>query len=953
MISGGDMKRIGCITLMIVLLVTGVSFAGVQEKNDNELRGIWVATVHNLDYPSKQTQSSHVFKQEAIEILDYCQSVGFNAVFLQVRPTGDALYPSNLVPWSKYLTGEQGLAPYGGFDPLKFWVEEAHRRGIELHAWFNPFRLSKEKEQTFSSDNIVAHRADFTVRHQGNLYLNPGVPEVRRHIKDVVMEVVTRYDIDGVHFDDYFYPGKDFQDQATYQKYKKNNQTLHEWRVESINTFIRSLGKEIHAKKPSVQYGVSPFAIWANKQSNTLGSNTRGNESLYAHCADTRTWVKNEWVDYIMPQIYWNIGFEIADYQVIADWWNQVVEGTSVDLFIGHAAYKTMNKDPESQWHGPYELKRQLDYNKVLKNVKGSVFFRYQDFINKPELRQLFQHMDGAFDPLRVNRQLVIGRPYYNLTTTATKYFIGGGSNPDQPLYCNGKLVKDRTELGYFGLYQPLHMGTNVFRFTQGDQTVIRTIQRYTYSSVPMQRAEIIPASIWPQTKTSKTPGQQVTLHARAPIGSRVTAHIGGKTYELLPTNDGGKHSPIYATSFTKTIEMPRPTGQPRVVNYGRVKYVMQYGQTTDVAYSPVPVAVIMDRAPYVALVRRNEVDSYADNTRKHGSHYLLLKGMKDYIIAEDGDLVQLQSGIWVKRTNVDIEQKILGNDCIKGVTSVSDGKQSVIEFQWPNRRMAWANYSHGELCVTFPSASFGVDFEGANTMVEKVECKRENDGVTYRLSLTNPEEFAGYYLKNTSDGVALILRKKFVAGTGAQPLKGSVIMIDPGHGGNDIGGVTLLGPNYSENSLMIYYSFLLKERLTSLGATVIMTRVDDASVSLADRLRYSRLILPDLFLSMHADSMGETRDLTKISGCSTFYKEAFAKSFAVSLREDVVSSMGRKDRGTHHMNFYVVRGTWCPSVLIEAAFMSHPEDFTQLMNPHYVARYVDQIAHSVVTYFQ
>lgn len=361
-----------------------------------DFRGLWVASVLNIDYPKEPATDAEVLKEEALAILEHAEGLGLNAIFLQVRPTADALYESKYFPVSKYLTGAQGTKPADAFDPLEFWVSEAHKRGMELHAWINPYRITRRTKEepshdfaSLSSDHPARKNSSWVVMHSdGNLYFDPGIPEVRSLVIDGAMEIIDGYDVDGIHFDDYFYPGKDFDDKSSFEKYGKGFEDIEEWRRENVNILIRELSMAIKERDGEVSFGISPVGIWANHQANPLGSDTRGMQSYYDQYADTRKWVKEGWIDYIAPQIYWNIGFPVADYSKLVDWWQEVVADTGVDLYIGHAAYRTGNTDPKSPWYGTEEIVRQLKLNELSPNVKGSIFFNYTAFSNNQALTE-------------------------------------------------------------------------------------------------------------------------------------------------------------------------------------------------------------------------------------------------------------------------------------------------------------------------------------------------------------------------------------------------------------------------------------------------------------------------------------------------------------------------------------------------------------------------------------
>lgn len=317
-------KPLLAIALICALALAGLGLAAqspaaaAQAERADEFRAVWVATVYRLDYPSRATTDPAVLKRDADAILQGCVDMGMNAVILQVRPSADALYPSELYPWSKYLTGTQGTAPKNGFDPLAYWVERAHALGLELHAWINPFRITKggaAEFQALTADHPAKLHPDWVVEYEGDYYFNPGLPEVREYIVRGAEELARKYDIDGIHLDDYFYPGSGFDDGAAYAKYGKGFSNIGDWRRDNVNQLVKTLGERIHAIDPGLSYGISPSGVWADKSSLPQGSNTTGGyESYYASYADSRKWVKEGWIDYICPQIYWYIGHKSMDY---------------------------------------------------------------------------------------------------------------------------------------------------------------------------------------------------------------------------------------------------------------------------------------------------------------------------------------------------------------------------------------------------------------------------------------------------------------------------------------------------------------------------------------------------------------------------------------------------------------------------------------------------------------
>jgi uncharacterized lipoprotein YddW (UPF0748 family) len=386
-------------TLIAAVALVCLRPAPVSAAPSGEFRGVWVPTVLSLNYPSQPTTDPETLRRDALLILDNAKDMGFNAVFFQVRPASDALYASALFPWSKYLTGAQGTAPANGFDPLAFIVQAAHERGLELHAWLNPYRITAETEDNaaLSANHPARLHPEWTVTHtDGRMYWNPGEPGAQQLIADGVREIIDNYAVDGVHIDDYFYPDANFDDAAAFAAYGAAYPSRTEWRNANTETTVRNIYNVVHGSGKNIVFGVSPIGIWANKSTTPLGSETKGGEALIQKFADTRGWVKRGIVDYIAPQIYWNIGYEIAEYTTLVNWWADTVAGTNVKLYIGQAAYRTGNADANSPWHGVDEISRQLAFNRAEENVSGYIMYAYKSFADNSALHTLIKELNNA-----------------------------------------------------------------------------------------------------------------------------------------------------------------------------------------------------------------------------------------------------------------------------------------------------------------------------------------------------------------------------------------------------------------------------------------------------------------------------------------------------------------------------------------------------------------------------
>jgi uncharacterized lipoprotein YddW (UPF0748 family) len=380
-------RRLAIALAALLTVITALPAAARPVTAVRELRGLWIASVANIDWPAKPGLPVTQQKADYVSLLDRARAAGVNAVFVQIRPTADSFYPSALEPWSQYLTGTQGRDP--GYDPLRFLVSEAHKRDLEFHAWFNPYRISLQGDLGKLAPNHPARlHPDWVVGYGRQLYYNPGIPAVRRFVEQVILDTTRRYDIDGVHFDDYFYPypvaGQQFPDQQTFARYGGGFADIGDWRRSNVNSLISELSFRIHAMKPWIAFGVSPFGIWRDARTDPTGSDTQGGvhdyDDLYA---DTRTWIRNRWVDYIAPQLYWPVGYTIADYAKLLPWWAHEVAGTGVSLYIGQAVYKIGAASPPA-WQDPAEMPRHIALDRATAGVRGDILYNATTLLADP-----------------------------------------------------------------------------------------------------------------------------------------------------------------------------------------------------------------------------------------------------------------------------------------------------------------------------------------------------------------------------------------------------------------------------------------------------------------------------------------------------------------------------------------------------------------------------------------
>ncbi len=367
-------------------------WAAAQSKP--EFRGVWVATVENIDWPSNKNLNSDSQKVEFIKLLEQHRANGMNALIVQVRPATDALYPSPYEPWSEWLTGKQGQPPVPYYDPLEFMLTETHKRGMEFHAWMNPYRAVFNINKTLvSATHITRLHPGWFLNYGDKKYFDPGNKEVQQYVTSLVTDVVKRYPVDAIHFDDYFYPyritGKEFPDDDTYRQ-SGTKLSKDDWRRSNVDSVIVMLSRAIKKENTQCQFGISPFGVWRNIDKDPDGSNTRAGQTNYDDLyADILLWLKKNWIDYVAPQIYWEFEQKNAPYQTVLDWWSTHTYGKN--CYIGLGIYKAGSN---AAWKDRTQLPRQIEALRNTPNIQGMIFFSSKSFDKNP---------NGWNDSLRLN----------------------------------------------------------------------------------------------------------------------------------------------------------------------------------------------------------------------------------------------------------------------------------------------------------------------------------------------------------------------------------------------------------------------------------------------------------------------------------------------------------------------------------------------------------------------
>ena len=386
---------------ILVYILSAIAVCTLSaESGPIPFRGAWIATVANIDWPSPEAVGNTEKQQsEMVWILDSLASLGINAIIFQVRPTSDALYYSELEPVAHWLTGTQGS--WGGqtpWDPLEWTIEEAHARNMEVHVWLNPYRVNLATTDTsiLAPNHLMRRHPEWFWCYNKQWYFDPGLDETREWICTIVQDIVERYDIQAIHMDDYFYPypvgGKTLPDEPTFTRIPRGYEDIKEWRRNNVDMAIQDISATIRECKPDVQFGISPFGVWRNADVDSTGSATKAGITNYDDLyANIRLWIQAGWIDYVLPQLYWEIGKKVADYEVLAHWWaNEIKLARELDpsntcrLYIGMAPYRLENANKKTPWGQGNEISRQMHLNRTIPEISGECFYSTRPLLRNP-----------------------------------------------------------------------------------------------------------------------------------------------------------------------------------------------------------------------------------------------------------------------------------------------------------------------------------------------------------------------------------------------------------------------------------------------------------------------------------------------------------------------------------------------------------------------------------------
>ena len=982
--------------------ITQVQATTITPHQSAQMRGVWVTSAYNLDFPSRRGMSAAQMRNEIDTILARTHELGMNAVFVQVRPAADALHRSEIFPWSAQITGTRGQAPPDNFDPLAYWIQQAHALGIEVHAWINPYRVTHRSENITNVNQLpqghpARENPSWAILYGGALFFDPGNPAVRQLLVDSVAELMNNYNLDGIHMDDYFYPSRNFPDNASFAAHG-GGMDLHDWRRENVNTMIRELQATVREINPNVRFGISPTAIWMNRSSDPRGSDTNGMESFHSLYADTRRWVLEGWVDYIAPQIYWYFGFERADYERVLSWWEDLTAGTDVDLYVGLAIYREVLN--WANWDGM--ILRQLNRNAQSNEVRGSIFFRAAHMVGPvgDAVGQFYaQHIQAGppmqgntpepeatpdpyypqgpdntpqspSNPIVVMDNLLVAQPSRDMTVTdATGFNFFGSAVPNIPLYVNGQPVTNRTAEGFFSIFMPLTRGANSFTFTQEGQT---SVTRVVTSGGPAQATPTPPMAnpallnVAPAANVWAAANSPITLRATAPAGAIVQVEIGGETILLAQANPNltSTANNITAAQFTGQFTPNANAPDDAITEIGRPVYTMTWSGHTSTVTAAGRIYQIGPYAPFYAEVTADFAWVFPQAATTGGSHWMIHRGQRDRVISSNGYWTRLQSGIWVESSNVRTWVETTPPcPLVAQAGHLSEGRyisgqhEDVIVWNTDINPVTYAEFDGRELVVTIGMQNIlpPIFYTPGATIFDDIKIGEHNGVPAYFMTLRPEARLEGFYVEQVGNELRLVLRKRRALTEGNYPLAGFSFVVDAGHGYTDPGALGPMGREMAESDIVLANALLLAERLRILGADVTLVRDDDVFYTLQERVNISRSVKPDMFISIHANSTVETTDASNIHGFTMWYRNPnslpLAEFFMNSLHD--INPLTTRHRTVHQANFFVCRPVWAPSVIVEISFMNNIQDFAWMICPLNQSRLAWGMVNAILGYYQ
>ena len=951
---------------------------------DAEVRGAYIATAANINFPSKQGMSADELRAEIDDIIATAEDANLNALYFQVRPASDALYDSKIFPASNVVSGEQGKG-VDGLDILAYLIEKAHAENIKIHAWVNPLRVTTGTQANPNTDvsklaaaNPARQHPEWTVAYaDGKLYYDPAIPEVRKLIADGVKEIAENYDVDGILFDDYFYPYPvsengaiiDFDDADSYSKYG-NGKDKGDWRRANVNAMIAECHTAIKSVNTDCKFGVAPFGIWRNDDGKNGGSDTSGLESYKSIYCDPTAWVEGGYVDYLAPQIYWRFSTPAAKYDVLVRWWNTLCEGTGVDLLISHGVYNYVDTWENAE----NEFRDQIGFARSELAYRGSILYGWQAL--KTNAQGLLDETKDVFKEEIVytgtqsnDSALNISIPYSGTYIDGDGSFVIGSSDPSEPLYLDGKKV-GRTKSGYFSVYLPLGNGENRFTFSHKGVETEYILNR---GKQPVTPSKTVYTQLDGYKISSHTPSKEwfsttedtISVSVAAPSGSTVTAKLGGTTVPLKPTinppDEGDFMREVY-TGELSLSEFRDSLGTGEILTT-KIEFTAKRGndsatsESAEIIIGPegttIPVKVLKSDSELKIQPDSWYYDDYTPQS----------EGMQDNAVLASGGLYKLRCGGYISADRIEkLDTEPFGIAQLGKISLTSDDKSTYITLDTDVNVPVNCYIENGEFILTVYNVdtSTAPKLEISDNLLftsARQEKSVKANAYKYFLKLYDTENFYGFDHYYNDGKLIVSFRNPTSLPDTDKPLTGKTIVLDAGHGGRNPGALGPLGNTegaMNESDFNLEIVMAAKEKLEELGADIVLTRDRETEIDVPINDRMDKLIevQPDICISVHQNSMPYTTDITKVRGLVGLYWSDSGYMLTDILGGTMARRLDKLDRSPTKQRLAMVRNPKFPSTLVEVCFITNVEEYERMMQPGEIGRIADYLAEGVLNYY-